>query len=127
LRPHVDEIRAAGGDLVIVGSGGSFFAKAFAEHLEMGHVTIFSDEKVRAYALAGFKRGLATLLHPRSAMNYLRALRKGFGQGRTRGDGLQQGGVLVVRPDGRVAYRFVSQASGDHPPPEEIVAAVKTG
>jgi hypothetical protein len=127
LRPHVDEIRAAGADLVIVGSGGPFFAKGFAEHLEMSHVTILSDERVRAYALAGFKRGMATLLHPRSAVNYLRALKKGFRQGRTRGDALQQGGVMVVRPDGSVAYRFASDASGDHPPPAEIVAAVKAG
>jgi len=54
-----------------------------------------------------------------------RASIKGFRQGRTAGDLWQQGGALVVRPDGKVTYRYVSLGPGDHPPPAALVEALK--
>ena len=46
----------------------------------------------------------------------------GFRQGKVRGDPWQQGGVLVVLPGGRVVYRYLSSAAGDHPAPAAVVA-----
>jgi hypothetical protein len=34
------------------------------------------------------------------------------------------GGVLVVMQGGRVVYRYLSRAAGDHPPLTEVLAAL---
>lgn len=125
FRPHVSEVRAAGGEVFIVGSGAPFFARAFAEDVGVTDVPIWCDEELRSYDLAGFRRDVLATLKVRSALSYLRARRKGFEQKGAQGNIWQQGGVLVVRSDGAVVYRYASQANGDHPPPEEIVAAVR--
>jgi len=125
LRPRILEIRAAGGDLVIIGSGSPSSAKAFQDDLGIGDVRVFSDETLRAYERGGFRRGLLTLLRPAAIGNYVRAFLSGHQQKRKQGDALQQGGVMVVHPDGTVLFRHASRSSGDHPPLESIIAAVR--
>lgn len=125
MRQHVPELRAAGGDLVLVGSGSPAFAAGFHEAQKLGDIRLFCDEELRSYALAGFRRGLFDLLHPRAAVNYVRALRSGARQGKNQGDGLQQGGAMVVLSDGSMPWKFVSRAAGDHPAPEVILAALR--
>jgi hypothetical protein len=124
LRPHVGAIREAGGELVIVGNGSPAQALAFRDAHSLD-VPVLADPSLQSYRLAGFKRGLTTLVSPRSLWNYARTLARGYRQSETQGDALQQGGVLVVRPGGELAFRFVSRASGDHAPPARIVAAVR--
>jgi hypothetical protein len=124
LRPRVPEIRAAGGDLVVVGTGAPFFAQGFRELLHLDDVDVLSDESLASYRLLGFKRGLLTF-SLRSIAPYLRAFQRGQRQARTQGDALQQGGAIVVRPGGEIVYRFVSEVAGEHAPPDEVVEAVR--
>lgn len=124
LRPHLAAIRRAGGDLSIIGTGDPASAKEFQRDLDLGDVRVFTDETRRSHELAGFRRGIWTLLRPRAVGNYLRAFLSGHRWRRKQGDALQQGGVLVVRPDGTIVFRFLSAASGDHPDPDAIVEAV---
>jgi hypothetical protein len=94
--------------------------------MELGDVTILTDEELRSYALAGWTRSIFAMVSPRSATNYLRARRSGFKQTKKAGSDLQQGGVLIVKPDGEIAYRFQSRSTGDHPPAKDVVAALVT-
>jgi dehydrogenase/reductase SDR family protein 12 len=64
------------------------------------------------------------LLSPRLPRNALRALRSGSRQTGVQGDPWQLGGVFVIRPGGDLTYRYVSGEMGDHPPVEEILAAL---
>lgn len=125
LRPHIQEIREAGGDLVVVGTGGPHFAKAFQKDLGISDVEVYIDSARRAYDLAGFRRGVIGLVHPRAVWNYLRAFFSGHKYKGMQGDALQQGGVLVVALDGAIIFRFVSKVSGDHPQTEQLIAAVR--
>jgi hypothetical protein len=125
LRPYIREIRDAGGDLVVVGTGGSPFAKAFRQDLGIPDVEVYIDSARRAYDLAGFRRSLSSLLHPRAIWNYLRAFVSGHRYKGMQGDALQQGGVLVTAPDDAIAFRYVSKVSGDHPEAQQILAAVR--
>jgi AhpC/TSA antioxidant enzyme len=126
LRPRISEIRAAGGRVVIVGSGAPMFLQAFREDMQLEEdVAVWSDEALASYKLAGLKRGVGTLLSPRAALNYARALKRGFRQKKTMGDATQQGGTLVVRPDGTIAYHFVSEVTGHHPNLDDVVAAFR--
>jgi peroxiredoxin len=124
-KPRVREIRDAGGDLVVVGTGGPSFSRAFQEDMKISDVRVYSDPDRRAYDLAGFRRGLLTLFHPRAVLNYVRAFLAGYRYTGIQGDPLQQGGVLVVRPDGEIVFRFAGKASGDAPDFEEVVSSVR--
>jgi peroxiredoxin len=125
LRPHIQGIRETGGDLVVVGTGGPFFAKAFQKDLGISDVEVYIDSARRAYDLAGFRRGVFSLIHPRAVWNYLRAFFSGHTYKGMQGDALQQGGVLVVALDGTIVFRFVSKVSGDHPEVEQVIAALR--
>jgi hypothetical protein len=115
--------RRAGADLVFVGNGAPHFGKAFAEDFGIT-APIYVDVQRAAYrALGMHRRGLSMLLSRGTLAAALRALRAGFVQGATRGDALQLGGVLVVRPGGEVVFRHLSGYAGDHPPVASVLAA----
>jgi NAD(P)-dependent dehydrogenase (short-subunit alcohol dehydrogenase family) len=126
LRDQIDEIRALGSELVIVGNGSQNFAAAFREDFELD-CPILVDPDLRAYRAAGLRRGRVELLSPRLPLNALRALRSGSRQTGVQGDPWQLGGVFVIRPGGHMTYRYVSREAGDHPPVEEILSALEKG
>jgi NAD(P)-dependent dehydrogenase (short-subunit alcohol dehydrogenase family) len=123
LRDRIGDIRARGAELVIVGNGAEHFARAFREDFELD-CPVLVDPELRSYRAAGLRRGRVEVLSPRLAGNALRALRGGFRQTGVEGDPWQLGGVFVVRPDGALTYRYASREAGDHPPPEDILAAL---
>ena len=111
---------------MVVGSGAPRFARAFAEDMKLEGTPIFSDEKLASYRAAGFSRSLGGVLHPRAALAWIKAIARGAKQTGKQGDALQQGGVLVVKPGGEVAWRYASAIAGDHPAPERVVEAVRS-
>jgi hypothetical protein len=118
------EIRERGAEIAIVGNGAPPFARAFREDLGLD-VPLYTDPSLETYRALAFHRGLVrTALSPRTWVHATRALAGGFFQGRTQGDLLQLGGVVVVRPDGTVAYRYASAEAGGHPPIADILAAL---
>jgi NAD(P)-dependent dehydrogenase (short-subunit alcohol dehydrogenase family) len=124
LRDQIDEIRARGAELVIVGNGAPNFAVAFREDFELD-CPLLVDPELRAYRAAGLRRGRVELLSPRLPLNALRALRSGSRQTGVQGDPWQLGGVFVIRPGGDLTYRYVSREAGDHAPVDEILAALE--
>ena len=123
MRDRIDEIRARGAELVIVGNGAPSFAAAFREDYELD-CPLLVDPELRAYRAAGLRRGRVEALSPRMPWNAIRALRAGSRQGTVQGDVWQLGGVFVIRPDGRLTYRHASREAGDHPPIGDILAAL---
>ena len=118
------EIRERGANLAIVGNGAPPSARAFRKHLGL-EVPLYTDPSLETYRALALRRGLVrTLLNARTWGHAVRALAGGFFQGRTRGDPLQLGGVVVLHPDGTVAYRYASAEAGDHPPMAEILSAL---
>ncbi len=124
LHREMGTLHARGAELVVIGNGAPHFARAFREDLKL-ESPLYVDPSLATYRALGLRRGIAaTLFNRRTLPNALRALRAGFRQGRTQGDPWQQGGVLVVRPDGTVAYRFVSEAAGEQAPLGEVLLAL---
>jgi NAD(P)-dependent dehydrogenase (short-subunit alcohol dehydrogenase family) len=126
LRDQIDEIRSRGAELVIIGNGAPNFAAAFREDFQLD-CPLLVDPELRAYRAAGLRRGRVELLSPRLPLNALRALRSGSRQTGVQGDPWQLGGVFVIRPGGDLAYRYLSREAGDHPPVDEILAALEEG
>ena len=125
MRPHVDEMVKSGARVVIVGNGWPAMAKDFAAHAGLPEsVTLLTDPSLQSYSAAGLKRGALLTLGPRGWLPYLRTMRKGFRQGRTKGDPWQQGGALVVAKGGAVLYRHVSVNPSDQADPRALASAL---
>ena len=143
LRREVENIRALGAELVFIGNGTEEFAAAFREDLGLDP-PLYVDVSCASYRASGMQRGLVRTLGAwRTWVKLGRVLLEDVRQKRgrvilrwwnrsvpalvpgTQGDAWQLGGVLVVLPDGRVPYRYVSAIAGDHPPAGEVVAALQ--
>jgi hypothetical protein len=118
-------IQRAGAELVLVGMGELRYAQAFQRELDLSCPILVDPSRV-AYKALSMKRGVGrTVAMPSVWAARLRASREGFRQRGIKGDPWQLGGVLVVLPGGRVAYRYLSDTSADHPPVTEVLSALE--
>jgi len=118
-------IRQAGAELALIGMGELRYAQAFQKEFDLS-CPVLVDPTRAAYKALSMKRGVGrTLAVPSVWAARLRASRAGFRQQGIKGDPWQLGGVLVVLPGGRVAYRYLSDTSADHPPVTEILSALE--
>jgi len=125
LRSHAAEFERKGARLVVIGNGWPAMARKFAERNQLpASMTLLTDPSRQAYEAAGLKRGLWRTMGPQSWMPYVRTLQHGFRQRRTAGDPWQQGGALVIAPDGEVLFRHVSENPGDQASPGQLLAAI---
>lgn len=115
LRPHVEELRAIGVDAYVIGSGTPAQARDFQRHLQAESVPILVDEKLASYRAAGWKRSATATLHPSTWWRGMKSMIQ-HPQRKTAGDPWQLGGAMIVRPDGEVTWRFLSETGGHHPP-----------
>lgn len=130
MRDVLPRIHAAGAELVIVGNGTPQHAAWFIEDFAI-RSPVVTDPSRCVYEAVGARHGLRSVLHPRVLWHGLRAalgrrllwawLRAPF----AKGDTSQQGGVLVILPDGRVPWRYISRTAGDHPRPDDVAAALE--
>lgn len=107
--------------MAVIGSGAPNFARGFQERMSVPELRIYSDEKLASYAAAGMDRSIAALLNPMALIKGIRNNKK-YPQKKVMGDARQMGGVVIVNPDGTIAWKYVSRYAGDHPPNATIVA-----
>jgi len=106
-------------NLVVVGNGAPMFIEGFRETTGFTG-PIYTDPSLEVYNAAQLKRGLGTMLKVGAAAATIGSLRRGFRQGKTQGDATQQGGVLVIAPDGRILYHHISAYPGDNASPDTV-------
>lgn len=123
LRGVVDEIRAKGAELYVVGNGSPQAAKHFKEKEQLTF-TLYTDPSLLTYKTAGFKSGLSSALGWTTLKTAFQAVKEGHFQGSTQGHPFQQGGVLIFGPGGKELYQYISKEAGDHPSPQEIVGVL---
>ena len=119
------DIEAAGAQLAFIGNGSLDHALAFAADKVPG-CTVFTDPRLGSYRAAGARHGIMRTVGPRSWGHALRALRRGARQSRVQGHPFQQGGVAVIARGGRVAYAYLSETAGDHPPMPVVLDALRS-
>lgn len=115
------EIQATGTDLVAIGNGTAAMAKDFVSQFAIDY-PVYTDPERSTYQAMGWRRGLginfSTLGHS------MRAMGKGFVQGRTQGDTWQQGGEALLSTSGAVLWACASSEAGKHASDEQIRAAL---
>jgi hypothetical protein len=123
FRSRADELKRAGVGLTFIGCGTASMAEDFATFMQLEPDAVWTDPSRQTYAHLGFTRGWLSVLDGAVLRAGVRAMARGFRQGRTQGDPVQQGGVLVVKQGGDVVYAYASVTAGDHPPVDEVVSA----
>ena len=119
----MEAIRAAGGELVVVGQGTPEMAKAFGARRSLTF-PIFVDPDMKAYAAAGLHRSHLSVLKPGAILKGFAAAAKGHRSTAVKGDVWQQGGAFVIHPDNRVTFSQIDTEGGDHPEFAPMVAAL---
>ena len=123
MRDIHPEIRRHGAELVVVGNGSPDQAAAFRAEAAIDF-PLFVDPELKAYAAAGLRRGLGTVLRPDVFRRAIHAWKAGFRQRGVAGDPWQQGGLFVIRPGDIVSFAHVSRAAGDHAQPKAVLRAL---
>jgi hypothetical protein len=117
------QIRALGGDVVVIGCGLPEHIKSFRE--ATGYEgPLVTDPTLGSFRAAGLAYGLGRTFHPRSILKGLRAFVSGFRQGARRGNPVQQGGTFVLGPGARVRFEWRDRFAGDHPEMRDVLAAL---
>jgi hypothetical protein len=124
LHRRIDDLRATGADVIVIGNGSPSFIDGFRETTGW-QGPLYTDPSLEVYKAAGLKRGVLKTFNARAAIKAIGALRSGSRQGRTQGDEWQQGGVVVVAPSGDVIWTQVSEYAGDNAAVDEILSAVR--
>lgn len=119
-----EEFKKLGVQAVVVGHSSLRYAKAFVDETRI-ELPVYVDEKRVVYKSLEFKRPLLAFLTPKVFRRAAEARKEGFTQPGVWGDAFQLGGVVLLMPDGSMPYKYSSQFSGDHPPIENLKAAVK--
>jgi hypothetical protein len=112
------------GNLAIVSTGSVDHGRDFAQDQGKGLRSLVDSQR-STYKVLSFKRGGMSSLDPRVYLRGIQAATKGFMQGRTRGDAMQQGGVLVVAAGGQPVFFQRSEFAGDHARLEAILGALR--
>lgn len=123
MRGRLADIEAAGADLVFVGNGNPQQARHFQARQVM-ESPVFTDPGLRLYRVLGMKRGVGATLGPKSIAAGARSVLRGHLQTSVEGDPWQQGGLIVLKPGGEVAYVERNRTAGDRPNLDAALAAL---
>jgi hypothetical protein len=126
LAGKLEEIHAAGAELVFVGNGRPDQAAAFARR-EVPGVTVLTDPSREAYRALGLIRGILPTLGPGSVAAGVGAALRGHRQTALEGDAWQQGGLLLIDRGGRVLFLQRNRDAGDRPDLDGALAVLARG
>lgn len=125
MRDAYEEIRAAGADLVAIGTGNQLHAKEFVEEERIPFLVLVDDDSQAASA-ASVKRGSAwNVLGPKTYGDSLRSWKAGY---RIHAPGkrvFQLGATFVLGPRDRVRYEHIDETTTDHAPLDEVFSALR--
>ena len=128
LRDDRERFEKAGATVVLVGLGSPDRAGWFCEDKDIPFPCL-SDPDQSAYEAFGLRKaGLNEILRAENGLKYMRLQLKGETRQRTakRGeDVLQLGGTFVVDTGGIVRYAHRNRHTGDNPPNDEVLDALK--
>ena len=125
MRERLDDIRAAGAELVLVGNG-SVRAAARFQREQAPESAVFTDPSLETYRTLGMRRGVWATVAPTTLVAVARALLRGRRQTSVQGDPWQQGGVYVVARGGTILYAQANRNAADRPDVDAALAALRT-
>ena len=129
LVPRLFDLHKLGMRTVFIGNGPPHQIDTFIERFLLVDkpVEIVTDPSLTSFRAAGLVRSWWAIFGPKALWEVIRALGHGHINRWGQGDNLQQGGILLVDAEGKVAWYYRNLSIGGHPPSVEIVdAAIRT-
>jgi uncharacterized protein YjhX (UPF0386 family) len=124
LRGRLGEIKAAGGELVLIGNGSPRQAAGY-QRLYAPDCTVLTDPTLEVYRALGLKRGVMATMGPSTWVRAARSLAGGHVQGELAGDAWQQGGLFVMAPGGRLVFEQRNRDAATRPDIEGALRALR--
>ncbi|MCU1427906.1 MAG: hypothetical protein JWL83_1906 [Actinomycetia bacterium] len=124
MREHYVEIKAAGADIVAIGTGDARYAEAFVRDTDIPFPVLVDDNAEAAAAASVRTVDWFTLLHPRTWRATRETSRRGYHVKRAGKRVRQLGATFVVAPGDVVRYEHFDADSTDHAPVADILAAL---
>jgi peroxiredoxin len=125
LDEALEEIRAAGGDVVCVFQYRAAPTRNFCRQRGV-ELECLGDPELAGYDAVGLERGgVKELASPKVALGALRAARKGQLPGKPEGDTTLMPATFVVGTDGRVLFAHYNADQSDNAPMGPVLDAVR--
>lgn len=126
MRERYDDITAAGGEVVAIGTGSRRYAASFVddEHVPF---PVLVDDDARAARAASIRSSkfFKMMFNPASKPGYKRAKAAGHKIHRAGKRVTQLGATFVVGPGDQVRYEHYDEHSADHAPIDDVIAAIR--
>ena len=127
MRDTYEEIRAAGADVVAIGTGKQRYATRFVEDESIPYPVLVDDD-AEAASMAGVNRGsIPNILTPSTYRDSIGTWRRGHRIHKSGKRVLQLGATFIVGPSDRVAYEHIDATTTDHAPIDEVLSALALG
>jgi peroxiredoxin len=124
LRDEYPKVAAAGGDIVVVGTGNARLARAFVEDDRIPFPVLVDDDAAAA-RVASIKRvRFHQLFHPDSYSETIRAWQAGHRIGIPGKRTNQLGATFVIGPGNDLRYEYRDAHTADHAPTADVLAAI---
>ncbi len=124
MRGRLGEIQAAGGELVLVGSGSPRQAAAY-RRLYAPDCRVLIDPTLDAYRALRLQRGVMATMGPSTWVRAAKSLARGHVQGEVAGDPWQQGGLFVMAPGGRLVFEQRNRDAATRPDIDAAMRALR--
>ena len=121
----LEDIRAAGGDVVCVFQYRAAPTRNFCRQRKV-ELECLGDPELEGYDAVGLERGgIKEIASPKVAIAGLRAAAKGQLPGKPEGDRLLMPATFVIGTDGKLRYAHYNADQSDNPPMEPVLEAVR--
>ena len=125
MRDAYPEVQRAGGEVVAVGTGNPPMARAFVEDYRIPYpVLIDADARAATAATIG-RMSFLGMFTPASYPGTIRAWRAGHRIGMSGDRVTQLAASFVVGPGPTLYYEHRNEHGADHPPLDEVLAALR--
>ena len=123
MRREQDELRKAGIDVVLVGSGSPEKAGSFRHDFEVPFPIVCDPDCVlyKKYGLKDMKT--CDFFSPSLAVKTLKVLAEGYGHKSGQGPERQLPGVFIIDTGGKVRFAHYAADAADNPSPQELIQA----
>ncbi len=123
LSPRLRELDQLGVGVIFIGNGEKRYMEAFVQRhaLSDKSVQVVSDVSLSSFRVAGLMRSWWSVFGPRALYGEMRARGQGHQFQGIEGDGLQQGGALLLDSKASVLLHYKNRATGDFVDPNAIL------
>jgi peroxiredoxin len=124
LRDAYEEVRAAGAEVVAIGTGDQRYARNFVEVERIPFPVLVDDDASAAVAASVNRGSIGNILTPSTYLHSIGTWRRGHRIHKSGKRVLQLGATFVIGPGENVHYEHIDATTTDHAPLADVFEAL---